>query len=174
MKLKEKDIDREFFQIVNPLLKTKMVKDLSLYRQHYFQSRLEHSIAVSYYSYRIGRSLNLNYYAMARGGLLHDLFFYDWRDVTFSKGNHAKNHPRIALMNAKQITEISPLEEDIIVNHMMGSTLDITRSREAFIVSMVDKYLATSEVCRSVYFKLFAGKSPRSLENQLFLMEFHQ
>lgn len=160
MKIRNTNDDKEFYSIIKPLLETDMVKKLDNYVQHHFQSRLEHSIAVSYYSYKLGKKMNLNYTAMARGGLLHDLFFYDWRTTKFDEGSHAYVHPRIALANAKKITEISSLEEDIIVNHMMGSTLDITKSKEAFFVSMIDKYLAVSEVSRGIFFNLFKKRTP--------------
>lgn len=148
-----------------------MVIDLENYTQHFFQSRLEHSLSVSYYSYRIGRRMGLNYTAMARGGLLHDLFHYDRKKDSIEIESHCWMHPRIALMNAKQITEVSKLEEDIIINHMMGSTRDLTKSKEAFIVSMVDKYLAMSEVSRGIYFSLFKNKTPRRLLPLFLLMD---
>lgn len=160
MKIRNTSCDREFCSLIKPLLNTEMVQKLDNYTQHHFQSRLEHSIAVSYYSYKLGKKLGLNWRAMARGGLLHDLFFHDWRTTKFEEGSHAYVHPRIALSNAKKITSISSLEEDIIVNHMMGSTLDIPKSREAFCVSMIDKYLAVSEVSRGVFFSLFKNKEP--------------
>lgn len=161
--MKNTDHDKEFISIIEPLLEKEMVLDLENYTQHLFQSRLEHSLAVSYYSYRIGRKLGINYVAMARGGLLHDLFHYDRKKDNIQIESHCWMHPRLALMNARQITEVTPLEEDIIVNHMMGSTLDRTRSKEAFIVSMVDKYLAMSEVSRGLFFLLFKNKRPRKL-----------
>lgn len=167
MKIKNTNNDYEFYSIVNHLLQEEIVQGLDNYKQHLFQSRLEHSVAVSYYSYRLGKKLGLNYEAMTRGGLLHDLFLYDRKTTKFDEGTHAWVHPRIALNNARKITEITPLEEDIIVNHMMGSTLDITRSKEAFIVSMVDKYLALSEVSRSLFFTIFKRKEPRRLVTQL-------
>lgn len=160
MKIKNTNDDKEFYSIIKPLLDTEMVQKLQNYTQHHFQSRLEHCIAVSYYSYKLGKKWGLNYRAMARGGLLHDLFFYDWRTTKFDEGSHAYIHPRIALSNAKKITDISPLEEDIIVNHMMGSTKDITKSKEAFCVSMIDKYLAVSEASRGVFFNLFKKRTP--------------
>ncbi|EGF48854.1 hydrolase of the HAD superfamily protein, partial [Lacticaseibacillus rhamnosus MTCC 5462] len=73
-------------------------------------NRLEHSISVSYQSYLIGKRLHLNVRAIARAGLLHDLFYYDWRKTKFDLGTHAFIHPRIALRNAEKLTELSPME----------------------------------------------------------------
>lgn len=152
--------DKEYLSIIDDLIDHPLVQDLDRFTQHHFQSRLEHSISVSYNSYKLGKKLGLNYVAMARGGLLHDLFHYDWRTTKFKEGTHAKIHPRIALKNAKKITTITPLEEDIIVNHMMGSTLDVTKSKEAFFVSMVDKYSAVSEFSRGIFFKAMKNRVP--------------
>lgn len=170
MRIKETIKDKEFFSIIEPLIKKQMVQDLDLYVHHHFQSRLDHCIAVSYYGYRFGKKWGLNYEAMARAGLLHDLFHYDWRTTEFSKGNHAYNHPRIALMNAKQITDVSPLEEDIILHHMMGSTKDICQSREAWAISMIDKYLAVSEVSRAGFFRFMKKREPYRIQKSLFVL----
>lgn len=167
MKLKHNEDDKEFISIIEPLLQIDLVQKLKNYTHHHFQSRLDHCLTVSYYGYKLGKKLNLNYEAMTRAGLLHDLFFYDWRTTKFSEGSHAYIHPRIALQNAKTITTISDLEEDIIVHHMMGLTLDIPKSKEAFAISMIDKYCATSEVSRGLFFSIFKKKNPYKLINSL-------
>lgn len=167
MKIKERIDDYEYFSIIQDLLGKQTVQDLDNYVHHHFQSRLDHSIAVSYYGYRIGKHLGLNYEAMARAGLLHDLFHYDWRTTKFKEGTHAYVHPRIALINAKAITDISPLEEDIIVHHMAGATKDVPQSKEAWVITMIDKYLAMSEISRSLYFKMFKNKIPYRLASDL-------
>ena len=38
-----------------------------------------------------------------RAGLLHDLFYYDWRTTKFDEGSHAYVHPRIAAKNAEKL-----------------------------------------------------------------------
>ena len=45
--------------------------------EHHGTSRLKHSKRVSYYSYKVCKSLHLDYIAAARAGLLHDFFFSD-------------------------------------------------------------------------------------------------
>ena len=56
----------------------------------------------------------------ARGGLLHDFFYYDWRVTKFNK-SHAWVHPRIAVRNARKLVNLNKKEEDIILKHMWGS-----------------------------------------------------
>ena len=49
--------------------------------------------------------------ATARAGLLHDLFYYDWRVTKFDRGTHAWIHPRIAVRNAEKLTVLTPREK---------------------------------------------------------------
>ncbi len=83
--------------------------------------------------------------ATARAGLLHDLFYYDWRVTKFEEGSHAYVHPRIALENAQKITHINDKEADIIVKHMFGATIALPKYRESWIVSLVDDFAAVNE-----------------------------
>ena len=50
------------------------------YIQHGSTTTLDHSIAVSYLAYRLARKLDLDYISVARAGLLHDFYLYDWHD----------------------------------------------------------------------------------------------
>ncbi len=137
--------DSEYVQITADLLKNPTVQKLANYKQHHHSTRLEHSIAVSFDSYRIAKKRHLDYRAVARAGLLHDLFFYDWRTTKFDLGSHAFIHPRVALRNAEKITSLSPVEKDIILKHMWGATLARPKYEESVIVSLVDDYEAVKE-----------------------------
>ncbi|MCH4164652.1 MAG: HD domain-containing protein [Lentilactobacillus diolivorans] len=137
--------DSEYCDIVADLLANKTVKKMANYKQHHHSTRLEHSLAVSFDSYKIAKRRKLDYRAVARAGLLHDLFFYDWRTTKFDLGSHAFIHPRVALRNAEKITEISPIEKDIILKHMWGLTLARPKYEESVIVSLVDDYEAVHE-----------------------------
>ena len=137
--------DSEYMSYVAELLETEAVKKLANYVQHMSSTRLEHSISVSYYSYKLAKKWGGNARATARAGLLHDLFYYDWRTTKFDEGTHAYMHPRIAVKNAEKITELSDLERDIILKHMWGATIAPPRYKESYIVTMVDKYCAVKE-----------------------------
>ncbi len=113
--------DEEYMSYVQDLLETEAVKKLANYTQHVHSTRLEHSISVSYYSYLLAKKWGGNAKATARAGLLHDLFYYDWRTTKFDEGTHAYIHPRIAVKNAEKITDLSDLERDIILKHMCGA-----------------------------------------------------
>lgn len=145
----------EFYLHINDLLEHDSVQQLDNYIQHYCYSRLKHSMDVAYCSFFIAKALGWDARSTARGGLLHDLFLYDWRSGEYEGKNHAANHPKIALENARRITSLNILEEDIIRKHMWLITLTPPRYKEGFIVTFVDKYCAT----REFFIGLAAGKT---------------
>lgn len=137
--------DVEYLSYVEDLLATEEVQKLANYTQHVNSTRLEHCLSVSYYSYLLAKKWGGDAKATARAGLLHDLFYYDWRTTKFDEGSHAYMHPRIAIKNAEKITQLSDLERDIILKHMWGATIAPPKYKESYIVTLVDKYCAIKE-----------------------------
>jgi uncharacterized protein len=137
--------DKVYKDIVKDLLSHPQVQEMANYTQHHHSDRLTHCITVSYVSYKLALRFGLNATAVARAGVLHDLFFYDWRETKFELGSHAFIHPRVALRNAEKITHLSPMEKDIILKHMWGATSELPHSRESLLVDLVDDYLAVAE-----------------------------
>jgi len=117
--------------------------------RHHDDSVFHHALRVSCLSYRLGKFLDLDARAMARGGLLHDFFLYDWRNHDLPElareKFHGLEHPRIALENAGRLFPLTPLEQDIIVKHMWPLTWKPPRRVESFLVGCVDKFVATRE-----------------------------
>jgi len=142
----EDDSDKSaaFKECVADLLENDLVKQLDMFKQHCNTSRLQHCINVSYYSYRICKMLRLDFVSAARAGILHDLFLYDWRE-TCTKLIHTKEHPKEALKNAMEITNINHVEADAIVRHMFPFCA-FPKFKESYVVSIADKYCATVEV----------------------------
>lgn len=144
--------DSGYMEIVSEFLSNPALKKLDGIEHHYISTRLKHSLRVSYRSYLVTKKLGWKSYETARAGLFHDLFYYDWRTTKFAK-SHAYVHPRIAYRNAQKLTEISPLEKDIIIKHMWGATLTPPRYKESFVVTFVDDIVAVGEWRRSVGYK---------------------
>ena len=140
--------DYEFINLVSDIIeKVKFEKLKSCI--HHGTSRWEHSMRVSYLSYKVVKKLRLNYVETARGGLLHDFFVND--DLTVMKQRFSMFfHPYYSLENAKKYFRLSPLEEDIIINHMFPSIPHkIPKNLESWIVSIVDKIVASYEFYES-------------------------
>lgn len=140
-------ISKQYYQeCVADLLNDPVVLQMDQYIQHSEVSCLEHSLFVSYLSFAACRLLNLNYYAAARGALLHDLFLYDWHTPERRGKLHGFTHPTTALNNAKKYFNVSPIEQDIIKKHMWPLTFFFPSFAESLIVSCADKVSAIVEV----------------------------
>lgn len=140
--------DKEYMSYVEDLLQQPEVRQLREYNHHYYNNRLNHSIAVSYYSYLVAKQVNADARAVARAGLLHDLYFYHREEAKEILNGHSHNasHPQIALKNAEHLTELSDIERDIIVSHMWGATRRRPKYKESYIVTLMDKYCAISDL----------------------------
>ena len=116
------------------------------YTQHGSTSCLLHSVAVSYYSYRLALALRMkiNYRDLIRGALLHDYFLYNWREPNTPKW-HGFTHPKTALKNAKAELILSEIECDIIEKHMFPLTIKPPKFKESLLVCLVDKGCAVYE-----------------------------
>lgn len=143
--------DKEFFELVSDLYFSPQVQSLAQYEQHLDINRLQHVTSVSYLSYLISKKLGWDYRMITRGTLLHDLFYYDWRDPT---GNwhrpHGYKHPKFALLNAVELdTTLNEIQKDMIRHHMFPLTLPPVH-KEGFVVVFADKYCANRELIYSL------------------------
>lgn len=135
--------DTEYWNAAIPLLEHPDVMNLSNFEHHRGKTRLDHVKEVAYVSFLWGKRLSLDCDSIVRGALLHDLFFYDW----LSEGPrlHGFKHPNIALRNARQITHLSKMEEDIIKRHMWPLTVVPPRYAESYVVCLVDTFCSTMD-----------------------------
>lgn len=142
-----KPYQEEFLMLTNDILFHEEFSKLKNYH-HHANHIYDHVVRVAYISYAISKVLGFDYVSAARGGLLHDFFLYDWRERKAndtSRSLHGKEHPYIALENARKYFDISALEEDIIVKHMFPKTHAMPRYKESLVVSLSDKLSAILE-----------------------------
>lgn len=136
---------------------------ISQFPQHGTTSRLLHSVAVAYYSYRTALALRISFRAeeMVRGALLHDYFLYDAQDGDPAHKGHWTRHPRIALENAGRELALTAIEADIIEKHMFPLTLRPPRFRESILVSLADKACSIYEFFhRKAPYRMLCGRLP--------------
>lgn len=138
--------ENEYLGCVNDLIDHEMVTKMQDFVQHGGISCLEHSIYVSYLSFRVCKMLRFDYCSAARGGLLHDFFLYDWHIDKQHEGLHGFTHPKTALKNADRFFCLNHIERDIIRNHMWPMTIRFPRYKESFVVLMIDKYCTLKEI----------------------------
>ncbi len=134
-----------FVACVEDLLAEPVVRKMRLFSHHARVSCLEHSVAVAYTSFLLCKRFGGDARAAARGGLLHDLFLYNWRVKGSHEGLHGFTHPSAALKNAEQITELSDLEREIILCHMFPMGMQVPTHMESIAVCLMDKICAINE-----------------------------
>ena len=134
-----------YYDCIRDIISSDVVNHLSDFNHHINVTRLQHSINVSYYSFLFCNKFGLNARAAARGGLLHDLFFYSIKDEKLGT-KHISFHPKKALQNAETVFNLTNMEKDIIVKHMWPISLGNPKYKESLIVSCIDKYCATCEI----------------------------
>jgi len=146
------NVDEEYISYITEFAKSDAVKEMKSYVQHGDTSTYEHCLNVSYYSYKVAKKLGLNARECAIGGLLHDLFLYDWHDKNRDGHKefflpHGFTHGVVAERNARKYFEIDEICSDIIITHMFPLTIwKVPKYKESYVVLMVDKYLSTAEV----------------------------
>ncbi|MDV3428588.1 MAG: hypothetical protein LIR50_16480 [Bacillota bacterium] len=143
--------DTKFYALVQDIAENPVYEGLKKYHHHQ-HNIYDHSIRVSYISYRTGVFLSnymkINISDLTRGAMLHDFFLYDWRKEKPASGKlHAFEHPKEALSNSiTNFSPISKMERDIILKHMWPINIIPPRYFETLIVATADKYVAAIEV----------------------------
>ena len=134
------------------ILESKKFHKTKNFIQHGDMSVYDHSLSVAERAIKLNRLLRAKCVErdLVRGALLHDYFLYDWHKDGKDKGNvhpklHGFFHPSTALKNATRDFILSEREKDIIKKHMWPLTVIPPMCREAWIVTLADKYCSTLE-----------------------------
>ena len=117
---------------------------------HHGLNRYLHIMHVAKISYYVCKFLKLDYISATRGALLHD--YFNESDYLDKKGlEKPRIHPFLSLNYAKRKFKLNIKEENIIISHMypIGKIKPIYI--ESWLVSIVDKSVATYEYIRYKY-----------------------
>ena len=132
-------------------LENKKVLKMKEYIAHSDITVYDHCLSVMKMSLLISDKLHIKVERkeLLRGALLHDFYLYDWHDLPKPKSFfelHGFTHSKIALENATKEFDLSEREKNIIASHMFPLTLTkVPKCREAWIVCIADKIVATKE-----------------------------
>lgn len=123
--------------------------------QHGSVSVYEHSVAVANACASLARMLpfRISMRPLVRAALLHDYFLYDWHDRAASRPHHATRHGSYARENAERDFAISAHEGAIIESHMFPLA-QMPRSREAWLLCLVDKGVSLKETAAGLWDRL--------------------
>lgn len=153
--------DTEYKNLIEEYLNDELVQALKNI-PHHDSNRLDHSLKVSYESYRICKKYNLNYKSAAKAGLLHDFYFNRIEECTTITDKirlFSNEHPEDAVKNAEKRFPLTDLEKDIILSHMWPTSKHMPKYKESFVVSAVDKMFSAKEFATkfNYSFSLLAG-----------------
>ena len=134
----------EFYNIIEPFLNNEEFIKRKDFSHHINESVYEHTLRVSFDCYKIAKKLKLDYKSLTIAGLLHDFYEKPWQYDKEKKPffqMHAFTHAHNAVLNAKKHfgKKITPKIANIMETHMFPVNKKIPRSKEAWILALVDK-----------------------------------
>ena len=153
--------DIQYMNIIRHIINNEdfmVLKDV----KHHNITRLDHSLKVSYYSYKISKLLHLGYEETARAGLLHDFYLEQIDEQEKIKDKillFSTEHPKTAVNNSLKYFDLSDKEVDIIKTHMFPTSFAIPKYMESWIVSIVDKFVSTKEFGYKFHQRLLLAKT---------------
>ena len=150
------DKDKEYSYLIRDIINNNKIKELSNI-SHHGETRLDHSLKVSYYSYKISKVLRLDYRETARAGLLHDFYMdrtKDYNNVKDKVKLYTIGHPKNAVENANELFYLSEKEKDIIRTHMFPFDFKIPKYLESWVVNIVDTCISTFEFTKKFSYQL--------------------
>lgn len=135
--------DLSFDSISKEILENRKFQKIA-YESHHGITRMDHSLRVAKYVYKISKKLKLDYESATRAAILHDFF----TNEEFGD-NHGLIqgvvHPEIALQNAKGEFKLNAIEENAIESHMFPLNTKMPKYKESWILTGVDKVVAIYE-----------------------------
>jgi uncharacterized protein len=114
------------------------------HESHHGITRLDHSLNVARKVYKYAIKLNLDYVSATRAAIVHD-FFTNAEFLSNHGLIQGVVHPDIALANARGEFEINDKEANMIESHMFPLSVVMPKSKEAWLLTGVDKLQAIYE-----------------------------
>ena len=137
-----------FVDELEKLLEDPRIVKLCTFPQHHGSNTLQHCIAVAKRSFDLAEKFgwDIDERELVRGAMLHDYYQYDIKKEGLTAYKHGTSHPRIAMQKADKDFHLTEKEKNIIRGHMWPLTLaHPPKSKEAVLVSLADKEIATME-----------------------------
>lgn len=140
-----------FREVLREVLPAGRVAEMKRFISHSDITVYRHCIQVAFTAYTMAQKWNVkcDLRSLVRGALLHDYYLYDWHDPNKGFRWHGFKHHRFALGNAERDFDLNDKERNIIYSHMFPLTFwCLPRCREAWLVTLADKKVATKETAR--------------------------
>lgn len=182
-------MDENFRSLIEDILENPAFIKLHNYHHHGPENTVyDHSVATARLAYDMGRRLHLKaaeLRSLTRVALLHDFFGYNWREdwykdfVHHYRGMrrfthmHAFVHGEIAALRAKLYFDLNDKQCGSIASHMFPLSTTLPKSREAWLLTLADKVVASKEMSvtaghgvRNAYYRLW--RAARTSGNALY------
>ena len=144
--------DKELYDSeLEKLLGDPRIIRLCQFPQHHGSNTLDHCAAVARRAFELAEKLEwkIDEKELARGAMLHDYYQYSIKEQGLSAYKHGTKHPQIAMEKADRDFHLTEKEKNIIRGHMWPLTFaHPPKSKEAILVSLADKGVATREFAR--------------------------
>lgn len=152
----------EFLEILEPVLDMDAIDWMRSERHHLTVTIFDHSMFVAYVAYLLARGgMRGDPAAAARAGFLHDLYMYHKRIAGSHDGIQCFDHPAAALANSTRLFPwLSWRERNAIEAHMFPLAKHVPRCREAWAVTLADKFCAILELCQLYRLRLVRRHRP--------------
>lgn len=153
----------EYFEIISQILNNEEFEKRKEYKHHGDISVYEHSLKVSFLAYKISKKIKgLDSSSVAIGGLLHDFYYEPWQDNCEKKPflkKHGFVHAYEALLNSREYFPdyMNEKVENIIERHMFPLNLIPPKYKEAWLITVVDKWVSLETITQPTFFKQMIG-----------------
>lgn len=174
------ETEDQFEQFTRDILDDPLFQETRSFVHHGEENSVyDHSVATARMAYRLAKRFGIDGQALCsitRAALLHDFFGYDWHGDWFKgylsqysgwqrlRHMHAFIHGEIAAERAGHYFSLTRRECDAIASHMFPLSTRLPRTREAWILTLADKIVASREMTRAAgyyvsafYQKLFTA-----------------
>ena len=141
----------EFYQLIEPYQHHPKVLDMKTCKHHGID-RYDHSFRVAYHTYKVTKRWKLNYQSATKAAFLHDFFIDEVKEENAI--GRLQKHPAIAAKNAKDYFGLTEMEENMIQTHMFPVTMRPPKTREGWILDVVDDVASIYERFISVKSKI--------------------
>ncbi len=183
------EMEQEFLPLIQDILDNPAFQELKNYPHHGPENTVyNHSLATARMAYALGRRLGLKteeLRSLTRVALLHDFFGYDWHKDWYRAfvrryhglrrftHMHAFVHGEIAALRAKLYFDLNDKQCGSIASHMFPLSTTLPKSREAWLLTLADKVVASKEMSvtaghgvRNAYYRLW--RAARTSGNALY------
>lgn len=162
-------MEQEYYEIIKKILENEEFQKRKKYKHHGSITVYDHSLKVSQLAYRISKKFkSMDSKSIAIGGLLHDFYDKPWQENKEKKPflkKHGFVHAHEALVNAEiHFPEYMNVKtRNIIERHMFPLNKIPPKYKEAWLITMVDKWVSLEVLLHPTFFiKLFGIRGGKS------------